>query len=276
MKSAQELGAVLKEARAAKKLDLGTLSETTGLPEKYLRALETGRHDQLPGKAYARIYYINYARALGLDTEVLMVDWPQPESQPTASPIVQPPNPWPKRIGILASIAIVLVITFSIWKEVGIDTWDSTGEEPDTPATSLNLDYPGETFSDTNADSAPESAADTNATSSTTSDDSGTETTAIAPPPAPEPEPVTLHTLKVRANGQTWVKIVSDSTVVDTALLEIGEVLTAEATRDFLLTVTIPGAVRAFLDDSSITLPGNPARRLVDYKIDLRSEGGTP
>ena len=79
MKTPIELGQILKAARLEKNLELSDLSVKIGLPEHYLAALESGEHDRLPGRAYARIYYLNYARELNLDPDELMRSWPQPK-----------------------------------------------------------------------------------------------------------------------------------------------------------------------------------------------------
>lgn len=56
-----------KKARAEKGLDFFSLSLTTGVPEKYLRALEEHNFSALPpAKAYRLAYVKSYAEALGL------------------------------------------------------------------------------------------------------------------------------------------------------------------------------------------------------------------
>lgn len=258
MRSAQELGALLKEARQAKKLAVGDLSEKTGLPERYLEALEAGDHDALPGKAYARIYYLNYARVLELDTETLMLDWPHPEGDPVPPPSVQPPNPWPKRILIAIGIIVAIVITYSVWQSRDI------AAPPMQPVVTPEAD-------DTTA--SIDSVMDTTATDSVI--DTVSQALPAAPPEQPAQPPPT-YALEVQARGQSWVVIEADGDTVEAKVLPGGGSMRAEASNDFVLTATRPEVVRVLLDGKEVSLPQDRTRPLIRHRIDPKAEGGTP
>jgi cytoskeleton protein RodZ len=70
-----EIGSILKEARARRGLDIRTVEEQTKIRTKYLRALENGDWDALPGPAYTRGFLRTYASLLGLDAEALLDEY---------------------------------------------------------------------------------------------------------------------------------------------------------------------------------------------------------
>lgn len=64
-----ELGSRLKEARKAKGLSLDDLQEMTKIQKRYLRGIEEGNYDSIPGKFYVRAFIKQYAEAVGLESE---------------------------------------------------------------------------------------------------------------------------------------------------------------------------------------------------------------
>jgi cytoskeleton protein RodZ len=71
---ANEVGAVLREARNRRKVDLSEVEATTRIRVRYLRAIENEEWDVLPGEVYARGFIRTYAAYLGLDGERLAED----------------------------------------------------------------------------------------------------------------------------------------------------------------------------------------------------------
>lgn len=70
-----EIGARLKEAREAQSISLDSLQETTKIQKRYLAAIEEGNFHILPGKFYARAFIKEYATAVGLDSNELLVEY---------------------------------------------------------------------------------------------------------------------------------------------------------------------------------------------------------
>ncbi|WP_258000428.1 helix-turn-helix domain-containing protein [Bacillus sp. Marseille-P3661] len=66
-----ELGKRLEEARVQKKLTLDELQTITKIQKRYLKAIEDGNYDILPGKFYARAFIKQYAEAVDLDPDML-------------------------------------------------------------------------------------------------------------------------------------------------------------------------------------------------------------
>ncbi|MGL4610579.1 MAG: helix-turn-helix domain-containing protein [Trueperaceae bacterium] len=66
------LGAMLREARVAKGLELNDIAEITHVRKEYLQALEDARYGDLPEDIYARNFLRLYAQAVGLDDAKLL------------------------------------------------------------------------------------------------------------------------------------------------------------------------------------------------------------
>src|SRR5690606_3294941 len=67
-----DLGARLREARAARGLELADVAELTHVRREYLRALDEGRYGDLPEDVYTRNFVKLYAQAVGLDPEATL------------------------------------------------------------------------------------------------------------------------------------------------------------------------------------------------------------
>lgn len=84
MLAVTELGQKLKEAREAKGLSIDQLHEITKIQKRYLVTIEEGDYSILPGAFYARAFIKQYADAVGLNGEELLVEYqstiPQSES----------------------------------------------------------------------------------------------------------------------------------------------------------------------------------------------------
>ena len=80
-----ELGQKLKEARGTKGLSMDQLHEITKIQKRHLVAIEEGNYDVLPGAFYARAFIKQYADAVGLNGEELLVEYqstiPQSENR---------------------------------------------------------------------------------------------------------------------------------------------------------------------------------------------------
>ncbi|MGE6261199.1 RodZ domain-containing protein [Heyndrickxia sporothermodurans] len=70
-----ELGSRLKEARQAKGLSLDDLQEITKIQKRYLKGIEEGNYDMMPGKFYVRAFIKQYAEAVGLETDQVFEEY---------------------------------------------------------------------------------------------------------------------------------------------------------------------------------------------------------
>ena len=125
-----ELGQKLKEAREAKGLSIDQLHEITKIQKRHLVAIEEGSYDVLPGAFYARAFIKQYADAVGLNGEELLVEYqstipqsekrdvPQVSTGQKTQETMQKSSSWPiadhmpKILVALLVIAVGVVIWF--------------------------------------------------------------------------------------------------------------------------------------------------------------------
>nr|WP_207193725.1 MULTISPECIES: helix-turn-helix domain-containing protein [Bacillus] len=133
------MGQKLKEAREAKGLSIDQLHEITKIQKRHLVAIEEGNYDVLPGAFYARAFIKQYADAVGLNGEELLVEHQStiPQSEKREVPQVstgqktqetmQKSSSWPvadhmpKILVALLVIAVGVVIWFVFQALTGKD-----------------------------------------------------------------------------------------------------------------------------------------------------------
>lgn len=71
----KELGAILLEARTERGLSLEELEQITRIRVDYLKAVEEGSPEKVPGEVYYRAFVRTYAREVGLDPDELLVQY---------------------------------------------------------------------------------------------------------------------------------------------------------------------------------------------------------
>lgn len=71
----RRIGAILRQARARREIELAEVEAATRIRLKYLRAIEAEEWDVLPEGVYARGFIRTYASFLGLDGERLAEDY---------------------------------------------------------------------------------------------------------------------------------------------------------------------------------------------------------
>jgi transcriptional regulator with XRE-family HTH domain len=81
-----ELGALLRAAREKKGLTLRDVQAELKIRQQYLRALEEGAWEEIPGETYARGFARSYGRFLGIDVDALLAPAPEPRPVPTEAP----------------------------------------------------------------------------------------------------------------------------------------------------------------------------------------------
>ncbi len=134
-----ELGQKLKEARGTKGLSIDQLHEITKIQKRHLVAIEEGNYDVLPGAFYARAFIKQYADAVGLNGEELLVEYqstipqsekrdvPQVSTGQKTQETMQKSSSWPiadhmpKILVALLVIAIGVVIWFVFQALTGKD-----------------------------------------------------------------------------------------------------------------------------------------------------------
>lgn len=121
-----ELGQKLKEARGTKGLSIDQLHEITKIQKRHLVAIEEGNYDVLPGAFYARAFIKQYADAVGLNGEELLVEYQStiPQSEKREVPQVstgqktqetmQKSSSWPIADHMPKILIALLVVAFGV------------------------------------------------------------------------------------------------------------------------------------------------------------------
>lgn len=121
-----ELGQKLKEARGTKGLSMDQLHEITKIQKRHLVAIEEGNYDILPGAFYARAFIKQYADAVGLNGEELLVEYqstipqsekrdvPQVSTGQKTQETMQKSSSWPIADHMPKVLVALLVIAFGV------------------------------------------------------------------------------------------------------------------------------------------------------------------
>nr|WP_227494583.1 helix-turn-helix domain-containing protein [Bacillus mycoides] len=116
----------MTEAREAKGLSIDQLHEITKIQKRHLVAIEEGKYDVLPGAFYARAFIKQYADAVGLNGEELLVEYQStiPQSEKREVPQVstgqktqetmQKSSSWPIADHMPKILIALLVIAFGV------------------------------------------------------------------------------------------------------------------------------------------------------------------
>lgn len=152
-----ELGIRLKEARQAKGLSLDDLQEITKIQKRYLKGIEEGNYDMMPGKFYVRAFIKQYAEAVGLETdqifdefksevpEVYNEDLPEQISRVQSRKTLSAGTSkildiFPKILVAVFIIAAIFLIWFFVTKYAGSDTKDKLGSKNGNPVESEQVE----------------------------------------------------------------------------------------------------------------------------------------
>lgn len=76
----KKIGETLKEAREKKGLELEDIAEETKIQLRYLKALENGDFELMPGKTYLKGFLKNFALVVGLDKNKIMEMYEEKEN----------------------------------------------------------------------------------------------------------------------------------------------------------------------------------------------------
>lgn len=119
-----EIGNKLKEAREARGLSLEAVEEETKIRRKYLKAMEDGQFQILPGSIYTKAFLKNYSRFLNLNDEEIIesykrrfsVDTRPVNKEKTTSEKVRLAAPVKPRYWLYMAVAVIVVgLVFSLY-----------------------------------------------------------------------------------------------------------------------------------------------------------------
>lgn len=130
---AKRTGAMLAEARAANGLELVDIARETRVPLRHLKALEADSHEELPALPYAIGFVKSFARAVGLDPELVANQFRTETSKsahvPTpASLAALDERRLPSQALVFGSVAVVVAII------AGLSAWGAGAFDPPVDA----------------------------------------------------------------------------------------------------------------------------------------------
>jgi transcriptional regulator with XRE-family HTH domain len=113
----QNIGQYLKESRESLRVSLEEAASQLHIRAKYIRALEEGNLQEMPGKAYIRGYIRNYAHYLRLNVDEVLEAYgllPGPKNHELFIPVPTSQQNLPTRWIIWLCLAALAVI-YSFW-----------------------------------------------------------------------------------------------------------------------------------------------------------------
>ncbi len=112
----KEIGAKYRQAREEKNITIESVSEQTKIQKRFLRAIEEGFWDIIPGEVYLRGFLRTYADFLDLDArEILSIyDHQREEEAKLQEEEIEPPKPKNHLLwgGLIALILLVGVLVY--------------------------------------------------------------------------------------------------------------------------------------------------------------------
>jgi transcriptional regulator with XRE-family HTH domain len=233
-----EIGSSLREVRETKGLALGEVSAATRIRASHLAALENGRFDALPGRAYARAFLREYAEYLGLDGQSFLDELDERYPEVAEPPIVPVPLPQPVRlrpyVTTTAGIAAILLLGVLAWRSGGDGERTTT---PPLPQPTVRLPPPAATHA--------------------------------APAPAPAtPTPRSRARLVLNARGRCWLEArvgSREGRIIFRDTLEAGGHVRFEAGR-LWIRLGAPWNLIATLNGRPVALPDRIASIVVTPK----------
>ncbi|PGM93063.1 helix-turn-helix domain-containing protein [Bacillus cereus] len=163
-----ELGQKLTEAREVKGLSIDQLHEITKIQKRHLVAIEEGNYDVLPGAFYARAFIKQYADAVGLNGEELLVEYQStiPQSEKREVPQVstgqktqetmQKSSSWPIADHMPKILIALLVIAFGVvvWFVIQVLTGKDDRQVPNAQSEKIEVQKAKDSPLDTKKDEA--------------------------------------------------------------------------------------------------------------------------
>jgi len=220
-------GEYLRRERELRDIPLADVARRLKMRQAQIEALESGTWDHFPAAVYLRGAIRDYARAVGLDGDDLLVrlDSETEAYKTTPSSAISsrvPPPIRPHEIRwrrwLVAGILLVgVVAAFMLWRP--------RPESPTTSTPEIDVDVPP-----------PPPTAATTITAA-----------AKAPTEKPAPEPTT-HEVRIEAQLRSWVAYRADAGEERDVILPPGESFRVQATREVELRTGNAGGLTVYVD----------------------------
>jgi len=114
---AASFGRWLSQERELRGLGRDEVVRLSRLTPAIVEALESGDPDRMPPKAYVFGYLRNYAGAVGLDGDDVVLRWQEvvgPEDRPGAARASRPPVPWRAVLALAVAVALAVLAAVAL------------------------------------------------------------------------------------------------------------------------------------------------------------------
>jgi cytoskeleton protein RodZ len=300
------LGARLRDARQKAGRTTSDVATDTGLPERYVVALEEGDMSAMPDLSYARLYLQSYARLLDLDSEAMLQAWPSARpSEPERPALRTPGMEWRKAVWIGAAVLVLVgVVGFGLFRsrfesgpagheqarpatlaeqppatapEAGwaVDSTAEFASEQASPSEGPLLQVPAATLESPPAFAvSPGGDAAADEPPSIPANEAGrTQVTSQPTPVSPFQDdlpavlPAPPRTLTVKVAAQTWLVIEADGDTVVARVVARGETVSTQVASEYRLTVANARDLEVTLDGQPVVLGVRSDRPLIRHPI---------
>ncbi len=99
----ESLGSYLYSQRTKRQLEIEDIENDTKIPARLLRAMESDDFTTLPAEAFARGFYVLYAKSLELDVELILQLYTKARGLPSKNMYAELPSKNEKPVNTLAS-----------------------------------------------------------------------------------------------------------------------------------------------------------------------------
>jgi len=270
-KNTEETGPDLKAVREEKGLTLKEISHRTRISVSVLNDIEKKEFQKLPEPVYSKAFIKSYARALDIDSEIIISLYNGYLEELEASKqtnIVEEKSLWSGLlykifawIGVALFVSLVIFIIFSGNHKETLETAKAPSVEVTPPNESIEALGAKPQTQEISSQITKENA-DTQTTDEGKPDTPKTEDTEVAlqtenseqtttqqAEPAIEDKP---YTLDIEATELSWLKIIEDYNPPYEVLLRPGEKLTRKAQEKFIVFIGNAGGVNVKFQGKSI------------------------
>lgn len=272
------IGTVLAAARQDARLSLDRVARHLRIRPNYLRAIEAGRFDELPGRTYALGFLRTYANLLELDPDAVIEAFRRETADVRINhrlvfPVPQPEDRTPRALLVVVTL-VVAMVAYGGWRHyqdsllVPTETVMAVPERLAAPAVPQPPPVPARASGDTGAAQAAASGAGI-----------------VAAPAANEPAPVPQVALaplpsrpriEIRASADSWLQIRSDSgEVLVSRLMRAGDRYEVPNRPDLKMLTGNAGGLEFLVDGEALAPLGRAGEVLRSVVLDPdRLKGG--
>lgn len=236
------VGELLRQEREKKGLSLKDAEKALNIRTAYLKAIEEGRFDAIPGEVYVKGFIRNYGNFLGLDGSQLVAQYreakqakavlQQAEQEPTPPP-ASAANPGRLRSLLLKLAGVLIIAALGIWY-FSVSAPSPRQQPPIAP--------PSEGVVQTQPAAPPP---------------------AMLPPAAPTPPQVASVQVTAKFTGDCWVEVTADGKTIYEGTARKDTTMTWQGHNTVKIIFGNAGAADVTVNGQNLGVQGRPGEVVV-------------